>query len=238
MKNIVKVCGSIFKEESLSQIRSNVLKNTVVAEANNPYSDYYGRTNFQTTPNSFFLFTSQNYTLDEALHFSQFIDSCYMKDVNIATASLTMMQHRYYAIRVKHFPDYEHIQMLQNCCIKAGIEFDRKVHLAAMARVKVNKCFVLEEADKGIFIDAEEKHKGYIALPHPVSGTVFSEIMHFLKFNRKCKLFDAVQGTMIIDSQSVDIIRVYSENLDVSMLKCISENFLVHLNQYEYALIG
>lgn len=158
--NLFKVCGSITKKESLVPVKHNILKNTCVAEANLPYSGYYGLATDQFEPNSLFLFTSHFYSLEEVLRFAQNIDSCYMEKVDVATASLDFVHHKYSAIRVKHFPDYEHINLLQSCCIKEGVEFAKKVHLSNIAYVRVNKCFVLEKLEEDIYIDKKEDHKG------------------------------------------------------------------------------
>ena len=223
--NLIKVCGSITKKESIAPVNYNILKNTCVAEANFPYSGYYGTDPGQTKPNSIFLFTTHYYSLGEVLRFAQNIDSCYMEKVYVATASLDFVHHRYSAIRVKYFPDYEHIHLLQSCCIKEGVEFTKKVHTADSALVRVNKCFVLEELEEGIYIDKKEDHKGYITIPKQISDSEFSKILIDIRNNTDCKLFDAVMGAMIINSRAKDIIRIYSANLDFHLLECIKERF-------------
>ena len=223
--NLIKVCGSITKKESLIPVNYNILKNTYVAEANNPYFGYYGMVTEQANPNSLFLFTTHYYTLEEVLRFTQNIDSCYMEKVNVATASLDFGHHKYFAIRVKYFPDYEHIHLLQSYCIKEGVEFIKKVHMSDFAFVKVNKYFVLEEIEEGIYFDKKEDHKGYITIPKQISNSEFSNILIDIRNNADCKLFDATIGAMIINSRVKDIIRIYSENLNVQLLKCIKERF-------------
>ena len=223
--NLIKVCGSITKKESLIPIDYNILKNTCIAEANFPYSGYYGTVPGQTNPNSIFLFTSNYYSLEEVLRFAQNIDSCYMEKVNVATASMDFVHHKYSAIRVKYFPDYEHIHLLQTCCITEGVEFAKKVRMSDFAQIRVNKCFVLEELEEGIYIDKKEDHKGYITIPKQITGSEFSDILIDIRNNTDCKLFDAAMGAMIINSQAKDMVRIYSVNLTVQSLKCIQERF-------------
>ena len=229
--NLIKVCGSIVKVESLLPLVYNIQKNTCVAEAINPYDDYYGMVPHEAIPNSLFFFTTEYNSLEEILLITQNIDACYMEKVNIASASLIFSHRTHYAIRVKHFPDYDHIPMLQDCFIKEGIKFIDKINIPDTAVVKVNKCFVLEEKEEGIYIDQKEKHKGYITIPGQISDSEFSEILTKLKYNRNCKIFDAALGAMIIDSKAKNMIRIYSENLDVNMLTCIEENFNKYMEQ-------
>ena len=223
--NLIEICGYILKEESLVPVDYNILKNTCVAEANCPYSGYYGMVPRQINPNSLFLFTTHYYSLEEVLRFTQNIDSCYMEKVNVATASLDFAHHKYAAIRVKYIPDYEHIHLLQSCYIKEGVEFAKKAHISDFALVRVNKCFVLEEIEEDIYIDKKEDYKGYITIPKQISNSEFSDILINIRNNTDCKLFDAVMGAMIINSRAIDIIRIYSENLNIQLLKCIKERF-------------
>jgi len=224
--NLIKVCGSITKRESMASGTYNILKNTCVAEANFPYSGYYGSVPEQADLNSLFLFTTHYYSLEEVLRIAQNIDSCYMEKVNVATASLDFVHHKYSAIRVKYFTDYEHIHLLQTCCIKAGVEFAKKVHVSDFAFVRVTKCFVLEELEEGIYIDNKEDHKGYITIPKQISNSEFSDILIDIRNNTDCKLFDAAMGAMIINSQVKDMVRIFSENLNVQLLKCIKERLV------------
>jgi hypothetical protein len=221
----MQVCGSISKKESLIPVEYNILKNTFVAEANDPYADYYGMISQHAVPNSLFLFTSHHYSLEEVLRIAQNIDSCYMEKVDVATASLNITCHKYSAIRVKYFPDYEHIHLLQNCCIKEGIEFIKKVIISDFALIRVDKCFVLEKAEKGVYIDKREKHKGYITIPHQINDNKFSDILIEIRNNTDCGFFDAAMGAMIIDSKATDIVRIYSESMNLGLLKCIKERF-------------
>jgi len=234
----IKVCGSITKYESLLTVKYNILKHTCVAEANSPYPNYYGRTPEEAHPNSIFLFTSIHYSLEDVLRFAQNIDECYMEKVNIASAHLTIGNHKYDAIRIKHFPDYEHLHMLQSCCINEGVEFARKVAIKDKALVRVNKCFSLEKKGDGIYFDLTEDHKGYITIPSPVSDDDLEAILLKLRNNTNCKIFDAEPGALIIDSKAKDIIRIYAENLDVGMLTCIQEKFASYLMQLEYEHIA
>jgi len=146
-----------------------------------------------------------------------------MEKVNVAAASLDFMHHKYSAIRVKYFPDYEHIHLLQTCLIKQGIEFSRNVHMSEFALIKVDKSFVLEEMEEGIYFDKMEEHKGYVAIPRQITDNEFSDFLIKIRNNDDCGFFDAALGAMIIDSKVIDMIRIYSENLQVGLLKCVRE---------------
>jgi hypothetical protein len=217
----LKVCGSITKKESLALITSNILKNNVIAEADMPYSNYYGRIPDKPQPNSLFLFTEEFYTLEETLRLTQNIDICAKNKVNTASASFFLQGHHVPAIRIRNFPDYQHLKMLQECYIKLGVKFERKVQLEKEAVVTVSKCFFLEDKGNGIFYDKLEKHEGYIILPKRPNLPEFEGLMNKVKNNSDCLFFDAAIGGLIIDGYVHDMMRVYSEHLDLEMLNCI-----------------
>lgn len=234
--NLLKVCGSIIKKESIIRVKPNTLPHTWVAEANLPYSNYYGRVPEKPEPNSLFLFTERYYTLEESLRFTQNIDICAKNKVNTASAFLEFKTQRYPAIRIKNFPDYQHLQMLQECFIKQGVKFTKKVNLEPEAIITVNKCFVLEIAEEGLFLDKSDKNEGYIAIPKRFSLENFNSLMQAVWNNTDCMFFDAAMGGLIIDGNVTDMVRIYSGHLDVDLLKCVKKVLLKQIesvNTYE-----
>jgi hypothetical protein len=226
-KQLIQVCGSIIKEESIVPITSNIAENTCVAEANKPYSDYYGIApfNMPTKPNSLFLFTVPYYSLQEVLRFAKLIDLCCMQSLNIAVSVLEFSNDHYPAIRIKNFPDYKMISKLQECFIEQGVEFAKKVHIGKSAVIRTNKCFSLEEVGKNIYIDHLQEKTGYIALPKLINQDYFLQAIADIKNNTSCPMFDAARGAVILDSQVTDIVRIYSGHLDAELLKCIQNKF-------------
>ncbi len=220
---LIQVCGTIVKKESITPIISNVMINTCVAEANLPYSIYYGNRPEKSVPNSIFLFTKRFYSLEEVLRLTQNIDSCLVKNLNVASALFNFMYGQVPAIRIKKFPDYAHLQELQNCFIKFKVEFEKKFRLEGEALIRIHKCFVLEEIESGIYIDKMEENKGYIALPKLINYDEFLLLMQNIRNNSDCGIFDAAKGSIIINSGLTDIVRIYSEKLDHNLLRCIKE---------------
>ena len=223
----IQVCGSIIKEESIAPITSNIAKNTCVAEADKPYSDYFGVApfNMQTKPNSLFLFTVPYYSLQEVLRYAKLINLSCMQNLNIAVSVLEFANEHYPAIRIKNFPDYMMIHKLQECFMEQGVEFAKKVHIGKTAIIRTNKCFSLEEVAKNIYIDHLQEKTAYIALPELINQDYYTETIAKIKNNTTCPMFDAARGAIILDSEITDIVRIYSGHLDVEMLKCIQDKF-------------
>ncbi|MCA1760409.1 MAG: hypothetical protein LC658_11630, partial [Bacteroidales bacterium] len=199
-KQLIQVSGAIIKEESIALITANIMEHTCVAEANMPYSNYYGVApfNMPTKPNSLFLFTEHYYTLEEALRYAQLIDLHCMQSLNIAVSVLELTGGQYPAIRIKNFPDYKMIHKLQECFADQGVKFAKKVHAGNTAVIKTNKCFSLEKLDENIYIDHLQEKTGYVALSKLIHHDKYLEILNVIKNNGKCSMFDAARGAILM----------------------------------------
>lgn len=220
---IIQVCGSVIKKESIIPLHINILEDTSVAEANEPYFDYYGNVPENPIPNSLFLFTVPFYTLEEVMHFARKSEHCFKDRINVASAVLDFGQSQNSAIRIKNFPDYEHLPQLQKCFEKAGVQFARKIPPAREAIVRTHKCFVLEELEEGIYLDLDEVDKGYIQSEKLLTEEEFEDMMTEIRNNSDCRLFDAAKCGIILDSEIKEVVRIYSEKLDIALLKCIQK---------------
>jgi len=226
-KKLIQICGAIIKEESIVPITANIMEHTWVAEANLPYSNYYGVApfNMPTKPNSLFLFTDHYYTLEEAHRFAQLIDLCCMQILNIAVSVLEFNDGQYPAIRIKNFPDYKMIHKLQECFAEQGVKFARKIHIGNKAVIRKNKCFSLEKIDENIYLDHLQEKTAYIALPKLIKHDKYLEVIADIRNNTNCAMFDSARGAMFLDSKITDIIRIYSGQLGIDLLKCIQKSF-------------
>ncbi len=226
-KQLTQVCGTIIKEESIAPITANIAKNTCIAEANMPYSDYFGVApfNMQTKPNSLFLFTVPYYSLQEVLRFAKLIDLSCMQSLNIAVSVLDFTNEHQPAIRIKNFPDYAMIHKLQECFMEQGVEFAKKVHIGKKAIIRTNKCFSLEEVGKNIYVDHLQEKTAYIALSKLINQEYYAQVISDIRNNTGHPMFDSARGAIILDSEITDIIRIYSGHLDIEILKSIQEKF-------------
>jgi hypothetical protein len=227
--NLLHLCGSITKKESLMWLKTNILEHTNVAEANMPYAGYYGWMPEKPKPNSLFLLTERYYTLEESLRFTQNIDICAKNLVNAASAVLLFHNQSYSAIRIRNFPDYDHLKMLQQCFQKLGVCFLKKSIFETEAMVTVNKCFLLEQPDEGIYLDKFNRNEGYITIPVYLGQNDFESLINKVKNNGECKLFDAARGGFVRDSRVIEMIRIYSEHLTVYLMKCIQQEVMKQL---------
>jgi hypothetical protein len=223
----MKTIGTITKTESLIPIDYNVLKHTCVLEANQPYADYYGLTPSESKTHSIFLITNCFYSLDEIIDVTKGIKVCFSKHeyLDVASAVIDFKNHYNYAIRVRDFPEYKHIHWLQSCYISKGVSFTKKIENINPAKITVCKQFNVTEYKEGIYLDKNNRSKGYITIPEHITETDFSEFLVYVRNNKSCELFDAAMGTMEINSDATEILRIYAENLTPGLLLCIKKTF-------------
>lgn len=225
MKKEVHLSGLIIKHEKLIPIDLRHLENVCVAEATNPYANYYGHVPRKAKPNSLFLFTKRFYYIEEIISYAKKVEKCLFERINIASASIEFGKKQYPAIRLKNFPDYKQLDNLQSCLSDQGVEFDNKIHPEGDVKAKISKLFVLDEVEPGFYLDLVEDNKGYFTYPDRLSDDDFSRIMTQIKNNGNCALFDAVKGEILVNGQINEIVRIFSEGLNPKELKCIKKEF-------------
>jgi hypothetical protein len=225
MKALCETCGTISKTELMSTLTDYIQPNTCVAEAIEPYAHYYGVVPYNAAPNSLFLLVNKYCYLDEVLSYAQSLESCLVDKVNFASAIIDYKGKQLPAIRIKFFPDYKLLGKLQSCLIRQGLEFAPKQVIEGKLTVRINKLFRMEEITKDIYLDLEEKNKGYVAIGSHLSQNSFENMIQKIKNTGSCHLFDAVQGTVLLNGKVVEIVRVFSEGLEVTILECIKSQF-------------
>jgi len=233
MRNLVNLSGSIAKKEVLVPIESNIMENTFVCEASSPYANYYGQLPQKPKPNSIFLFTQKFYFLEEILSFSQHVENNILDNINIASAVIAFQNKQYPAIRIKNFENYSQLASLQLCLANQGIEFAPELKIIGKVQARINKLFVLEEMEPGIYMDLIEENKGYFIHDTKISPLGFEQTISSLKNNSVYKLFDAVQGEILLDGNVLETVRVFAEGLRLEFIKSITIEFrkqAIHAN--------
>lgn len=230
MKNLFNLTGSIVKTEVLVPIVQNIIENTCVSEACSPYANYYGQLPRKAKPNSLFFHTNKFYFLEEILSSAKGAEKCLLERINIASAHINFKGKQYAAIRIKNLADYTQITTLQTCLQNKGIEFTDHINIEGEVNTRISKLFVLEEFSNEIYMDLEEKHKGYFFYNKRISALNFKQIINTIRNSTACKLFDAEQGEIIQNGNVFEIVRIFAEGLEVSFLSCLKKEFIKQLS--------
>jgi len=223
--------GSLIKEEAFELIEGAVLPNTFVLESKNPFPgfyEYYDNLQKDIAPHYIYLVTDKKYDLEQFTRTTQQIMSDTNKKYHAALGTITIYNNVYYVIRVRHIEQYADIKELQAYYVSLGINFKDKPsrfeHNKGITRL--NKFFCLDKIEDNFYFDSVEANHGYFRIPKYLSWDDFVKLTKQVKYNMDLKQFDASIGFIYDKFKAIDIIRVYSENLTIDLLKLIRSKYL------------
>ena len=223
--------GSLIKEEFYELIEGAVLPNTFVIESKNPFPgfyEYYDDLQKGIAPHYIYLVTDKKYDLEQFTRTTQQIMADTNKKYHAALGTITIYNDVYHVIRVRHIEQYADIKELQAYYVSLGINFKDKpskfVHSKGITRL--DKFFCLDKIEDGFYFDSVEANHGYFKIPKHLSWDEFVSLTKQVKYNMDLVHFDVSIGFIYDKFKAIDIIRVYSENLTIEMLKLIRSKYL------------
>jgi hypothetical protein len=230
-KNIVVKFGSLLKEETLEVIDSKILPNTIVLEATNPFPgfyEYYEGIQKDIKPHYIYLLTDKKCDLEQFTRATQKIMSYFEVDFHAAVGTISIYNDIYHAIRIRRLSKYDQIKDLQLCYKKEGIALKTNTTIPhnSKAMIQLDKFFAMEKIGEGYYSDHIEPNHGYFTIPNKLSWEQFEELTRQVKYNMEMFHFDASLGFIYDNFKAVDMIRIYTENLDLEILKKIRAKFI------------
>lgn len=230
-KNFVLKFGSLLKEENLEVIDSKILPNTIVLEATNPfpgYYEYYEGIQKDVKPHYIYLLTDKKYDLEEFTRATQKIMSYFEVSFHAAMSTITIFNDVYHAIRIRRLTKYDQIQDLQSCYLEEGIRLKSNASIPhnSKAMIRLDKFFALEEIGDDYFMDHVEPNHGYFTVPQKLTWKQFEHLTQQVKYNMEMFHFDASLGFVYNNFKTIDMIRIYAENLNLDLLKKIRSKFI------------
>ncbi|MGQ1948248.1 hypothetical protein ACT3CD_14220 [Geofilum sp. OHC36d9] len=215
--------GNLLKQETLQILDDQVLPNTFVLEAPEPFpgfSEYYSEHPDDVRPLYIYFVVKQLYTLEEVTRATQNIRKYFQSDFNAAAGVVNIYNKEFNVIRVRHLQGFDQIPELQSCYIDEGIEFRKKPggKMGGPAVIRIKKFFILEEKHPGVYFDVTEKDHGYFSIPKQLTWKYFEDLTRKVKFNWDQLAFDAAVGHFHVNYGIQDMIRIYNPKLDLESL--------------------
>jgi hypothetical protein len=223
---VIETIGYLQKEVALTTVSNNILTNTFVLEALQPFPGYFGKNLPDAThPRSLFLVLKKPYSFEELAHIIKRIKKEFAQDYNATVAEIFLKSSTLPCIRIKYLQRFSFIPELQKLLQGHGIKFHSSCHLDAKALVKVDKTFYVREEKEGMYRDLEEASKCYIDLPRLITWRQFESITHDLKNNLENNLFDAALGVFYRKSGVVDMVRIYDKEKTPDRMKLLRQMY-------------
>ncbi|UCG28714.1 MAG: hypothetical protein JSV24_04975 [Bacteroidales bacterium] len=231
-KVIIETFGSITKVEMLHTLESNILENTFVVEAYEPFPGYHGENlPSDPIPHHIFLVTKKDYPEETILRVSQKIRKYFKHSFGARQGELHIFNSRLNCIRVKDLSSFELIPELQSCYQSEGIEFMRKRTYNNTGLIKINKYFELRELGDGIFKDLIDLQMFYLEIPDHLNWKLFEQITHSIKNNMDNRNFDAALG-VLYRNDLTDVVRIYEKGCSLDKLKQIRKKYIEEIRRY------
>jgi len=215
--------GNLLKQETLRTLEDQILPNTFVLEAPEPFPgffDYYSDRPVDSRPLYVYLVVKQLYTLEQITRATQNIRKYFQSDFNAAAGVVHLYNKEFHVIRVRHLEGYKQIAELQECYMDEGIEFRKKPggKPNGPGVIRIKKFFILDEKHPGVYFDITEKDHGYFTIPKKLTWKHFEDITKKVKFNWELPTFDAAIGHFHANYGIQDMIRIYNPDMNLEYL--------------------
>jgi hypothetical protein len=224
--------GSIIKEENLISITDKALQNTLVLDLQDPFPGYHHDLPTESIPKSLFLVTNQLYNREQVTRARKNILLYSDFDFNAASSEIFIHNDVLFGIRIKALNSYDQIDQLQKDFINEGFSFRKFENINTKAIIKVKKTFLLEELESDIFADQLENYQGYFQIPKTLSWKLFEKITHSVRNNWEGKHFDAALGFFYKNFDIYEVVRIFHQREDQSILKELQTLYLKEMAKY------
>jgi hypothetical protein len=229
---IIETFGSITKVEQLHTLESNILDNTFVLEAYEPFPGYHGKNlPSDSVPHHIFLVTKKEYLQEQILRASQKIRQYFRHNFGARQGQLHIFNSKLHCIRIKDLPGFELVPELQSCFQSEGIEFMRKRTFNNSGLIKVNKYFELSEIEEGVYKDLVDMRMFYLEIPVQLTWKLFEQITFSIKNNIDNRNFDAALG-LLYRKDLIDVVRIFEKECSLDKLAIIRKKYLEEIHRY------
>jgi hypothetical protein len=229
---IIETMGSIAKVEKLQTLSSNILENTLVLDEAEPFPGYHGA-NLPTgyNPNYVYIVLKKKLSTVMIMRMTQNIKKYFKHDFDGTAASICINNDVLDCIRVRNLEKYSYIPELQKNYLHEGVKFMKKREIMGEGIIDINKHFILEELEPGIFKDLEDSHMHYFRIPHHLNWQMFLEMTTSIRHNIDNLHFDTALGAIYL-KEIHDVVRIFTKDLSLEELRTIRNMYAEELKKY------
>lgn len=208
----LEVTGYIKKLETLTNVESNIINNTLVLENLHPFPGYHG-SNFpdNSNPRSLFFIVNEKYSFEKTARMSKSVKKQVDYDFNASEGTIYIQPYKYNCLRIKYLDSFKYLKNIQELFKKEGVKYARFKSVNKEAIITINKVFYIEEEKDGIYWDCKNDSKYYIELPEKISWETFKNFTFKIKNNLEKNNFDAALGAFYRRKEIADIVRIYDQ---------------------------
>lgn len=234
MENMVKErYGNLKKIECLRLIEDEVvLKNTLAFECPQAFPGYYGSQKEKESPLFVYLILRDYLNMEDFLEINTRVHKAYQGKYHATLASITILEDTYHAIRVNRIPSYTVVKDLQKHFIQEGVDFHsftRRYKVVDRAFIRIKKFFYFQPVDADFCFDKYDDFHGYFCIPEYMNIDHFVKIAVQVAQNIDIINYDAALASYYENYKVLNMVRIYTENLSVELLKRLKKEFLIQI---------
>lgn len=223
-----EVFTNLTKHVSIVAIEEKILPGSLVFEALNQFPGYYHETPTIVQPIYIYLVLDRQYPLEEVLRATQNIEKEYDWNFDSGKGYMRLGSQLLNVIRVRHLPELDLVEKIQEAYQKQGIHFlmNKKLKGKLEAEVKIVKFLNLELIGEGIYVESKDPDFGYIEIPKYLNHEAFIKVTMDVKYNWEGHEFDAACGSFFRDGKLFEFVRILSNKIDAHYLMQIKDLYL------------
>lgn len=224
----IEVFSNLTKYDTVVPIEEKVLSGSLVFDSLNPFPGYYHETPMTIRPIYVYLVLDKQYPLEEVIRATKNIEMEYKWNFDAGKGYMRIGSEFLNVIRVRHLPELDLLEKIQEAYIKQGIQFlmNKKLKGKLEAEVKIVKFITLVQLGEGIFVEAFENSFGYIEIPKYLHREAFVKVTMDVKYNWEGHEFDAASGSFYKDGKLFEVVRIRSDKNDAEYLGQIRKLYL------------
>jgi len=225
-----ELIGKIIKQENVDTIDKNKIPRTFVINVPDPYKSYYSRFTDVDQPVAVIFVTKTPNSFEKILRITKKINDQYNLELAGAKCEVTIKSRKLNGLRVKGINRFNEVAQIQQYYNDAGLEFAKSEKFSdTEAIIRINRFFVIDEMDTGIYHSKIESDTYYVELPKFISWDEFKAITIAVKNNMDDSNYDVAKGILYVNGGITEIVRIVKPKATVEMLKIIQQKYIDRL---------
>ncbi len=223
----MEVFVNLTKNVTLVPLDENILPGSLVFDSLNPFPGYYHELPSDVSSMYIYLVLDKQYPLEDILRATKNIEKKYSWNFDSGKAYITIGSTFLDAIRLRHLPELEMVEKIQEAYVAQGISFlmNKKLTGKIEARTKIVKFLMLEELAAGIYLNADDPTFAYIEVSKYLDSEEFMHVSMDVKYNWEGHEFDAASASFYKDGKLYEVVRVRSDKMDLKYLQEVQKLF-------------
>ncbi len=224
----MEVFVNLTKNDTVLALDEKILPGSLVFDSLNPFPGYYHETPMSVRPIYLYMVLDNQYPLEYIIRATQNIEKEYNWNFDAGKSYLTIGSVFLNAIRLRHLPELDLVEKIQEAYIKQGINFlmTKKMKGKLEAKVKVVKFLNLEEIGEGVYLNSDDPTFAYIEIPKYLHQEAFLKVSMDVKYNWDGHEFDAARASFYSHGKLYEVVRIRSDQMDLEYLTSIKKLYV------------